>query len=95
MSNSRIFIDSSILIEYIKGNRTQLLDDLLDSDYELVINSIVVSEFLFHNLAIFGGKSPLALKEANLVATTMDSSKSEFLNLFSFIATERPIPVVI
>ncbi len=58
----KIFIDSSILIEYIKGTKTELLDKLLSSDCELYSNSIVYSEFMFHYLAVMGEKSPLTLK---------------------------------
>jgi hypothetical protein len=61
MSNS-IFIDSSLLVEYVKKAQTDLLNALQgDSTLNLFINQTVVSEYLFHHLAINGGKSPRTL----------------------------------
>ena len=62
MSNN-IFLDSSILIEYVKGSKTTLFESLLLKEHlELHYGMPVVSEYLFHYLAILGGKSPLAIK---------------------------------
>ena len=41
-----IFLDSSILIEYIKGNQTKLLDAILESVFIPQINHIVYSELM-------------------------------------------------
>ena len=63
MSNNKIFLDSSILVEYVKGAKTDLLDYLLnDGNYTLFISQIVISEFYFHALAAYGSKSTLTLK---------------------------------
>ncbi|MBK8490488.1 MAG: hypothetical protein IPL49_06150 [Saprospirales bacterium] len=63
---SKILLDSSILVEYRKGNRTDLLEAiLLNSDWTPVITQTVVSEYLFHHIAVFSGKAPLSLKMAN------------------------------
>ena len=49
----KIFLDSSILVEYVKGAKTDLLYYLLnDASYTLFISQIVVNEFYFHALAI-------------------------------------------
>jgi len=44
----KIFIESSILVEYLKGNQTALLEQLISSDHELYTNVIVYSEFIFY-----------------------------------------------
>jgi predicted nucleic acid-binding protein len=62
-----VFIDSSILVEYIKGNNTELFDYLLESDTKLVSNPIVFSEYIFYFLALAGNKSPLAIKEKSKI----------------------------
>ena len=63
MSN-RIFVDSSILVEYSKSTKTELLEYLIShtSDFELCISETVLSEYTFHFLAKCGDKSPLTLK---------------------------------
>ena len=46
--NSKILIDSSLLVEYAKETKQLLLNTLLeDDDIECFINETVVSEFLF------------------------------------------------
>lgn len=62
-----LFIDSSILVEYIKGNNTILFDTLLGTDNRMVSNPIVFSEFMFYFLALYGNKSPLAIKEKSKI----------------------------
>jgi predicted nucleic acid-binding protein len=59
----KIFIDSSVLVEYIKGNKTDFLEQLIASNHELFTNPIVYSEFMFYYLAVIGEKSPLSIKE--------------------------------
>lgn len=62
MSN-RIFLDSSILVEWSKGRQTDLLNHLLaDERYELCISQAVLSEYTYYLLIIEGGKAPLTLK---------------------------------
>ena len=54
--NNRIFVDSSILIEYRKGSKTDLWDAILsDTDTVPCLNQTVVSEYLFHHMSLFGG----------------------------------------
>ena len=69
---NKVFIDSSILIEYIKQNKVDLLDELTkQSSLSLFINSIVISEFTFHLIALKGNKSPLTLKASSLLGRTV------------------------
>lgn len=63
----KIFVESPILVEYIKGNQTDLLEHLISSELELYTNAIVFSEFMFYYLAVIGEKLPLALKESNQI----------------------------
>lgn len=64
MSN-KIFLDSSVLIEYRKGTKTDLLESIVaNKAFEPVINQVVVSEYLYYHIAIFSGKSPMTIKSA-------------------------------
>ncbi len=43
------FIDSSVLIEYNKGNKLRLFSELSANDiFRCFVNKTVLSEFLFH-----------------------------------------------
>jgi predicted nucleic acid-binding protein len=85
----KVFIDSSILIEFEKGTKTDLLTTLIAQDYQLYINSIVVSEYLYKLLAILAGKSPMALNESKGIKTTLDKHQTkDFLVNFDYL----PIP---
>ena len=46
---SKVVLDSSILVEYVKQSKTELLDALAATEtYDLYINSTVLSETTFH-----------------------------------------------
>ena len=61
--SSKIFLDSSILVESTKGTKIELYDYLISrNDYEKCISQIVISEYTFYLLIIEGGKAPLTLK---------------------------------
>ena len=62
-----ILIDSSILIEYIKGNKTELLESIFNYNLHPCINHIIYSEFIYHYLSIMSGKSPLTLKTSTQI----------------------------
>lgn len=79
MSN-KVFLDSSMLIEYRKGAKTELLDCLLDeANLELLISQTVASEYLFYLLAIFGGKAPLTLKVTQEIGLTLQKAQPDSL----------------
>jgi uncharacterized protein len=64
----KVFIDSSILIEYLKGNHTDFYESLLISDnVGLFINQVVLSEFIFHFIAFQIKSSPLSAKMAGKI----------------------------
>jgi predicted nucleic acid-binding protein len=86
MSN-RIFIDSSVLIEYRKGSKTTLWEAILkNEEVTPCLNQTVVSEYLFHHLAIFAGKSPRAIKENDKIAETLlQHDPFPFLNILEWL----------
>jgi predicted nucleic acid-binding protein len=72
--SSKIFIDTSILIEYYKGARRELFRALLaDTSCILSFNQAVVSEYLFHHLGVSGGKAPLTLKTSASISSVLSS----------------------
>jgi len=55
----KIVLDSSVLIEYAKNARPELFEALLlQEKLDLCYGLPIVSEYLFHYLAIAGNKSP-------------------------------------
>ncbi|MFP4471907.1 MAG: type II toxin-antitoxin system VapC family toxin [Bacteroidales bacterium] len=64
----KIFVDSGIFIEYLKGRKVNFFEYLIQQDHQLFINQVVLSEFLFHFIAAIGNKSPLAIKESGKIA---------------------------
>ena len=59
----KIFLDSSILVEYIKDDRKVLLEELLSRNLQLAYNSTVLSEYIYYFIGYYGEKSPRTLKE--------------------------------
>lgn len=86
MTNS-IFVDSSLLVEYIKGAQTELLDALLQEDrIRLFISQTIVSEYLFYHLATLGQKSPRTLKSnSNIPEILKNTDPFPFLDLFTWL----------
>ncbi|MBC7569691.1 MAG: PIN domain-containing protein [Spirosoma sp.] len=63
MSN-KLFLDSSILVEWAKKTKPSLFNNLAgQTNYTLCISQIVLSEFVYYWLAIGGGKAPVTLKQ--------------------------------
>ncbi len=93
--SSKIFIDSSVLIEALKGNKTDFYTKLItDNQYECCINDIVVSEYLYQLLGINGGASPLSLKASKLIPNIIaeNTSIAMILNDFTFLYGSDLIP---
>jgi predicted nucleic acid-binding protein len=95
MSNSKnqIFIDSSVLVEFKKHSKTELLLHLLSvPDLELVINPIVLSEYTFYLLAIHGQKSPRSVKENNEIEKILNRDEpGPFLSVFKVLQNGNEI----
>lgn len=82
----RVFLDSSILIEYIKGTQTKLLELLLGHDAEKYINHIIFSEFIFHFLSVMSGKSPLTLKNSQDIKKILEGHEpKELIDNFTIL----------
>lgn len=93
---NEILLDSSIVVEYSKNTRTQLLDYLLDENrYKLFISETVVSEFTFYWLAGRGNKAPYTLKmRREIPAIIEDNSPLQFLTQFSLLAVnDKVLPI--
>ena len=90
MSNNhrKIFIDSSILVEFEKQTKTDLLLQLMsDKALNLFVNCTVLSEYTYYLLAIEGGKSPRAIKEdENIGAILIRNNPEPFLSTFQMVA---------
>lgn len=87
-------IDSSVLIEYIKGTKTELLEAIVNKDINLkpYINHIVYSEFLFHFLALTAHKSPLSLKKSSTIQSILTNHEPiDFIRNFSIVEMNQRI----
>ncbi len=86
----QVFIDSSILIEFEKGTKTELLLLLLQKGYELHINSVVVSEYIYKLLAVLGGKSPMSIQESKEIRFYLEKHNTQsFLRNFNYLALSQ------
>lgn len=89
-------LDSSILVEYIKQNKTELLDWLAKNDtYELCINSTVLSECTFYWIALYGDKAPRAIQQARRIPDVLTSRPpADFLSQFTVLPSDgRIVPL--
>ncbi len=75
----KIFIDSSVLIEFENGRRQELLEFLRTSNGDLFINSIVVSEYVYRLLGILAEKSPMSLAESGKIGETLNKHETKLL----------------
>ncbi len=80
-----IFLDSSVLVEYVKNRQTDLLNELILRDYRLFINGTVISEFLYHYLGDVAGKSPRTLKGSQQIPALLQQyDPTPFLRQFHY-----------
>jgi predicted nucleic acid-binding protein len=87
-----VFVDSSVLIEHLKGKNTLYLE-LLKRGHELCINAAVLSEFMYYFVGVLGDKSPLALKvSGQLPAVLSKHDAVAFLRLFSYLPDQIDFP---
>ncbi len=71
----KIFVDSGILVEYMKGNHIEFYEALISNNYDLNINQVVISEYLFHFIAINANKSPLSAKMSHQIPDVFRDKK--------------------
>lgn len=84
---SSVFIDSSLLVEYVKKTQTSLLNAIQgDLEIQLFISQTVISEYLFHHLGVNGGKAPRTLKESGSISNILGlNDPLPFLELFTWL----------
>lgn len=86
-----IFLDSSILVEYSKGNGRDFMTSLLGCGVQLHYNSIVLTEYLYHFLGYQGGKAPRTLKENQRIGHVLNADDPlRLLNLFGQLVDAHP-----
>ena len=93
---SSIILDSSILIEYAKNNKTELMDYLVATMPDrLHVNSAVLSEYMYHWLGNNGGKSPRSLQQSKQIGSVIQSGDpASFLSQFTILPSDnRIIPI--
>ena len=77
-TTNRIFIDSSILIEAIKGKKIDFYTSLVsDRSNHFFVNDIVVSEYVYFILGLNSGISPRTIKEKKLIGNILNNSVKE------------------
>ncbi|MEO6837925.1 MAG: PIN domain-containing protein [Ginsengibacter sp.] len=91
---NRIFIDSSVLIESLKGNKVDFYKKIIsDLNNEVFVNDIVVSEYLYYILGFSAGISPRALQQRGKIKDTL-SNESKIIStikIFNFISPNEKI----
>ena len=91
---SKFFLDSSVLIESLKGNKVDFYKKLIsDLNNEVFINDIVVSEYLYYILGFSAGVSPQTLQQKNKIKDTLEN-QSKIINTiksFNFLPSNENI----
>lgn len=92
--NSRIFVDSSVLVEWAKKTQPDLYNHLANAvQYKLCISQVVLSEFTYYWLTVEGKKAPPTLKRDGVIpALLANHSPLDVLSRFTFL---EPGPAVI
>ena len=87
-----VFADSSILVEHVKGAQIDFIPFYARQGVTLHINSTVVSELLFHIVAIRSNKSPLTVKRTSRIPSYLNEDEAAtFLDQFSVLPTTGEI----
>ncbi len=96
--NNKVFLDSSILIEALKGNKKKFYQNLIsDANNLLYINSTVISEYLYYLIGFSGGNSPRSLQQSNKLKNVLvnEENQTKILTDFQFIeANENALTLV-
>ncbi len=89
-TTNRIFVDSSVFVEAIKGNKTNFYNNLISTvSNEYFINEVVLSEYLFYALAVYGGSSPRTLKERGAIPVLINTDfRKPVLKYFSLLNSD-------
>lgn len=95
---NKIFLDSSVLIEYLKGNKTGFYKSLIsDLNNDFFINDIVVSEYLYYILGFSSGIFPRTLQQKRKIKETLEKESKIIITIkdFKFLSTDETIFVVV
>ncbi len=87
-TTNNIFIDSSILIEALKGNKVDFYQSLVaDNDNQFFINDTVLSEYLYYLIGFSSGTSPRTVQQKNEIAVvlTQEKHQTKVLSYFQFL----------
>ena len=93
MSN-RVMIDSSLLVEFSKGDKKNLLLLFLisNAENEWCINEAIISEYFYYYLALKGGTSPMSLKSSKRIHDIIAHSEDySLVTNFSLLPTNNSI----
>lgn len=93
-TSNKIFVDSSILVEALKGNKVAFYKRLITNiENENCINDTVISEYLYFVLGFSSGVSPRTLREREQIGETLsiNSKLADILSDFSFLTSEASL----
>lgn len=92
VSAVKIFLDTSVLIEYVKGNNTELLDTIIATKIDCCINHIVYSEFIYNYMGLLSGRSPMSLKESKTIKAVLEETEPlEFVQGFKVLNMDEEV----
>lgn len=86
---SKIFIDSSVLIETYKGNKVGFYKNLFsDINNQFFINDIVLSEYLYFIPGFHSGVSPRTMQQRKAIKSTIEGEEEQIniLKEFTFLS---------
>ncbi len=88
----KCFIDSSVIIEQLKGNNPGFFQKILNDFESYCINSIVFSEIIYHSIGFSTGKSPLTIKENKLIPSVVrEGDVLKLYKLFDILETNAKV----
>lgn len=87
----KVFVDSSVLIEFENGRNQELLTKLLEKPaINLCLNSVVASEYFYKLLGILAGKSPMIVCESGKIDEVLSEHDTLlFLTYFTLLDTPK------
>ncbi len=84
-TSNNIFINSSVLVEALKGNKVDFYKSLIsDSENIYFINDTVVSEYLYHVIAFSSGTSPKTAQQKKQIHSVISQETSQIEILINF-----------
>ncbi|HEX8357119.1 MAG TPA: type II toxin-antitoxin system VapC family toxin [Segetibacter sp.] len=93
-TTNKIFLDSSVLVEALKGNKANFFKNVISNrNNNCCINETVLSEYLFFIIGFNGGASPRTLKEKTAIPQILINSQNvtSVLTDFSFLTTSSSL----